>query len=78
MTVCLQLVHRYKGVWQYNQRWSDLLTQKDIDGLKAELKEAQKVISEGETLEPVLRETIRELEENMNDLKVTYWTLWCT
>ena len=40
-------------------------------GLRRDLDEARKVIAEGETLEPVLRQRIEELEEDNKGLKVT-------
>ena len=55
----------------YSLCQSILTTQEKVVGLTRDLAEAQKVIEKGETLEPVLRQRIVELEDDNKDLKVT-------
>ena len=50
--------------------WSNLFTQEKIIDLIRDLEEARKVFAEGETLEPVLRQRIHELEGDRKDLMV--------
>ena len=44
--------------------------QKQIYNLSRQLEDAQKAIEEGNALEPVLRKTIEELEDDKTDLMV--------
>ena len=47
-----------------------VFTQEQIYSLKKDLDAAQKAIAEGNKLEPVLRQRIKDLEEDKKDLMV--------